>query len=88
MLQPLRTSLPGAGTKSWCQPDLLLSGILQVRCFKRAGTLGIMDAEEKSKGVKGNVLGEVGKSRDMIPSSLVVEWSEGGAQNHPNSTPR
>lgn len=36
--------------------------ILQVRYFKREGTLGIMDAEEKSKGVKENVLGEVGKS--------------------------
>lgn len=58
-----------------------------MRCFKREGTLGIMDAKEKSKGVKGNVLGEVGKSRDRIPSRDAVEWSEGGALNHPNSRP-
>lgn len=46
--------------------------------------MAIMDTEEKSKEVKENVLGEIGKSRDVIPSS---EWSEGGAQNHPSSTP-
>lgn len=60
-------------------------GILQVRCFKREGALGIMDAEEKSKGVKENVLREVGKS-PVVSSSSEIEWFEGGAQNHPNST--
>lgn len=55
-------------------------------CFEREGMLDIMDAKEKIKGVKENVLGEVGKSRVVIPSGA-VEWSEGGAQNHPNSTP-